>query len=450
MKKLQYGSSFSGAGGFDLGFDAAGLECQFQVEIDATAMDVLNRRWPNVPKFADVREVGKRNLPRVDVLIGGFPCQDLSVAGARRGLQGGTRSGLFFEFARIAKELRPSFVVWENVPGLLSSDDGRDFARIVRHLGDCGFRWGAWRVLDSEGFGVAQHRRRVFGVFTCERARAGSCAEILALGEGLRRHPEKGGETGAEVAGTLGGGTAVRGWNDDIERAGAFIPFQCQGTNVGPNGTLKGSDATNGVPMVAFVGNRTGGARESAAALKAKGGTGRQDFESETFIVSATGQRTHALTSEGHDASEDGTGRGTPIVAFSCKDHRQDTNGSDHVAIAFQERTRKGGRSLESQENVAYALTAPTGGGRGQERNIAHGLSVRRLTPRECERLMGWPDDHTRYRADGREIADGPRYRLCGNGVVASVSEWIGRRLIAAIEKKNRKGLDTIPPVLTL
>jgi DNA (cytosine-5)-methyltransferase 1 len=98
-------------------------------------------------------------------------------------------------------------------------------------------------------------------------------------------------------------------------------------------------------------------------------------------------------------------------------------------ATMTNNRGREGGRSLESQENLAYALTAPNGGGRGQERNIATGLGVRRLTPRECERLQGWPDDHTRYRADGSEIADGPRYRLIGNGVAAPCAAWIARRL---------------------
>lgn len=106
------------------------------------------------------------------------------------------------------------------------------------------------------------------------------------------------------------------------------------------------------------------------------------------------------------------------------------STGQTPAVMAFQERGREGGPVCETQEDLAYAPTAPAGRGRGQERNIATPGAVRRLTPRECERLMGWPDDHTRYRGDGRELADGPRYRLCGSGVVAPVAEWIGRRLM--------------------
>lgn len=133
------------------------------------------------------------------------------------------------------------------------------------------------------------------------------------------------------------------------------------------------------------------------------------------------------LRGEGFDASEDGTGRGTPLVAFSSKDH-----GADAGKLAPTLRAMGHAASHANGGGLAYALTAPNGGGRGQERNIATRHGVRRLTPRECERLQGWPDDHTRYAADGREIADGPRYRMIGNGVAAPCAEWIARRLPTA------------------
>src|SRR5712692_3880017 len=129
--RLTYGSVFAGIGGFDLGFASAGLRCAFQIEIDADCNRVLERHYPGVLRFADVRECGKHNLPSVDVICFGSPCQDLSVAGKRAGL-GGERSGLFYEAMRIVRELSPALVVFENVPGLLSSNGGRDFLAVLR------------------------------------------------------------------------------------------------------------------------------------------------------------------------------------------------------------------------------------------------------------------------------------------------------------------------------
>src|SRR5579875_134000 len=157
---LRYGSLFAGIGGFDLGADRAGWRCAWQVEIDRRCVEVLARHWPEVERFGDVRAVGAHNLAPVDLICGGFPCQDLSVAGRRAGLAG-SRSGLWWEFYRIVAELRPAWVVVENVPGLLSSNRGRDMGTILASLGDLGYGW-AYRVLDAQWFGVPQRRRRVF------------------------------------------------------------------------------------------------------------------------------------------------------------------------------------------------------------------------------------------------------------------------------------------------
>lgn len=379
---MTYGSLFAGAGGFDLGFDLTGFRCLWQVEIDRTARDVLARHWPDVERFEDVRKCGKRNLSPVDVVVGGFPCTDLSVAGNRAGLKG-EHSGLFYDLARVARELRPGFLVWENVSGLLSSDDGRDFARVLRHLADSGY-FGCWRVLDAEGFGVAQTRRRVFGVFARGRAGIERCAEILALTESVSRDTPSGRQAGAEIAGTLGGGTPGRGWSDDIERCGAFIPIRVGTISGGqhPDG-FNGQDVGN---LIAFGGNDTRGPRRPAAGLNGRTG-GRQDFETETFVV---GQ---------------------------C-------HGSDVGAMGS---LRRGNGSVTG--GVPF---------------IADGYGVRRMTPLECERVMGWPDGHTEFRANGRRIADGPRYRLIGNGVVGTVSEWLAKRLMQyGFAQKNSDG--TVP-----
>src|SRR3990167_6826375 len=156
---MKYASLFSGIGGFDLGFDRAGMECVLQVEQDNSCLGILARHWPKVKKVNDVRKIKRVSA---DLICGGFPCQDVSVAGKRAGLDG-ERSGLWFEFHRIVTEVRPRWVVVENVPGLLSSNAGRDFAVILRGLVECGYGV-CWRILDAQYFGVAQRRRRVFVV----------------------------------------------------------------------------------------------------------------------------------------------------------------------------------------------------------------------------------------------------------------------------------------------
>jgi DNA (cytosine-5)-methyltransferase 1 len=196
---VKYGSLFSGVGGFDLGFDRAGMECAWQVEYDDKARSVLERHWPDVTKHEDVCNVGKENLEPVDVICGGFPCQDVSVAGKRAGLAG-ERSGLWGEFHRIIEEIAPRWVVIENVPGLLSSNKGRDMEVILRGLVEC--RYGvAYRILDSQYFGVAQRRKRVFIVGSLGNGR---CAEVLFEREKLQKDIRKVESPEEEIAGTLG------------------------------------------------------------------------------------------------------------------------------------------------------------------------------------------------------------------------------------------------------
>ena len=177
---MKFGSSFSGIGAFDLGFERAGMTCVWQVEIDTRCQSVLGRHWPDVKRYGDVHDVGKHNLEPVDLVCGGFPCQDLSIAGQRAGLAG-ERSGLWFEFHRILTGLKPRWVVIENVPGLLSSNGGRDLAVILRGLEKLGYHV-AGRLLDAQYFGVAQRRRRLFLVGSLGNYR---CVEILFEPESL-------------------------------------------------------------------------------------------------------------------------------------------------------------------------------------------------------------------------------------------------------------------------
>lgn len=398
---MKMGSLFAGIGGFDLGFERAGFDVAWHAEIDRAASAILAYRWPDVPNLGDVTKIDGAAIPPVDVICGGFPCQDLSVAGKRAGFTG-KRSVLAFEFLRIVAEMReatngraPTFVVLENVPGLFSSAGGRDFGALLDALGELGPMDLAWRVLDSRYFGVAQRRRRVFVVvdFGGER-----CDEILALTEGLRGDSASGRAAREDIAGTLGGGSSKRGWCDDTDRCGAFVTKD-----------------------VAFP------------VLSQEGKGPASSADSGNIVV------THSLRADGFDASEDGTGRGTPIVPFDTTQITSKANrsapqpgdpchplaaGAHAPAVAFQE-SQTGCREYDE----AGTLRANGPGHDPVGTRVRSASGVRRLTPRECERLQGFPDDWTGIPG----MADGPRYKCLGNAVTVNVAEWIARRMASPL-----------------
>ena len=175
MREPQYNvaSFFSGIGGIDLGFERTGAyKIAFQCEIDPFCRTLLQERWPTVSPASDIKEVSHEKVPTADVWVGGFPCQDVSVAtmGPRAGLKG-KHSSLFFEYARLLEGARPRAFLIENVPGLLSSHGGRDFGIIIQTLAEFGYGVG-WRVLNSKNFGVPQSRQRVY-IVGCRGDRTG-------------------------------------------------------------------------------------------------------------------------------------------------------------------------------------------------------------------------------------------------------------------------------------
>lgn len=151
---MNFGSLFSGIGGFDLGLERQGFKCAWQCEIDKYANQILEKHWPEVKRYNDIKNIKGNEVEHVELICGGFPCQDLSMAGKRAGLAG-QRSGLFFEMARVIDEIKPEWILLENVPGLLTSNQGRDFPAVLSTLTDIGYSV-AWRVFDSQYFGVAQ------------------------------------------------------------------------------------------------------------------------------------------------------------------------------------------------------------------------------------------------------------------------------------------------------
>lgn len=240
---MRVGSLFSGIGGLDLGLERAGMEIRWQVEIDEACNRVLEKHWPGVRRYGDVRGIRGEDLEPVDLICGGFPCQDLSVAGRRAGLAG-SRSGLWWEFHRIISELAPEWVVIENVPGLLSSNGGRDMGTILQALGELGYGY-AYRVLDAQWFGVAQRRRRVFIVGHLGDRRAAevlfepeSCvgdtppsrearetvATLLASGAGTNRPAGIASETDFLVTQALTCTFANGGADDNKAQAGFIVP----------------------------------------------------------------------------------------------------------------------------------------------------------------------------------------------------------------------------------
>jgi DNA (cytosine-5)-methyltransferase 1 len=446
---LRAGSLFAGIGGFDLGFERAGFSLAWHAEIDKAASAILRYRWPDVPNLGDVTKIDGAAIEPVDVICGGFPCQDLSVAGKRAGFTG-KRSVLAFEFLRIVREMReatdgraPTFVVLENVPGLFTSSGGRDFGALLDALGELRPLDIAWRVLDSRYFGVAQRRRRVFVVvdFGGERAE-----EVLALREGLRRDSPARRAARKDVAGTLGSRTEKGGMRStDLDGHGAYV--------------ISGA----------------------VSSKWAKGTGGPAGDECYNLVA-------HTLRADGFDASEDGTGRGTPIVPITFDDQRGRANGGVSINQARTLHAAKGQSEVQmvccdtmrshprpgsnstglvipfDERNVthpqnrsrcdpgdpchtmhasppAVAIQGATGGARGQngagiggdlafslDTTGAQGVAtsgVRRLTPRECERLQGFPDSWTAIPG----MADGPRYKCLGNAVTVSVAEWIARRM---------------------
>ncbi|WP_343160604.1 DNA cytosine methyltransferase [Stenotrophomonas sp.] len=396
-------SLFSGMEAAHLAWAPLGWECVGVAEIDPAPCALLAHRLPHVPNLGSVTDITDEQiaaLGRIDVVIGGSPCQDLSVAGNRAGLAG-ARSGLFHEQLRIFNAARTfcgaRWLVWENVPGAFSSNRGRDFAVVAGALAGCELDvprdgWGnegvalgpnglvEWSVLDAQWFGVAQRRRRVFAVL--DTGDWAGRPPVLLEPDSLRGDSAPRREAGEAVTGTLsarteGGG----GLGTDFDCAGGLVPEVA--------------------PTLLAQGNRTGGDRPPGTSVDT----------CESLIPEVA----HTLRADGFDASEDGTGRGTPLVpvAFDCKSSGQAGFGVGEIASTMR--------------SMGHANCHQNGGG---HLAVQQGMQVRRLTPRECERLQGATDDWTLVpNAKGKPMADGPRYKMLGNSFAVPVIRWIGWRI---------------------
>ncbi len=419
---MRFGSLFSGIGGFDLGFDRSGMECAWQVEIDAAARSVLARHWPDVQRYEDIRDVGRTNLAAVDVVCGGFPCQDVSIAGRRAGLAG-ARSGLWSEFHRILAELTPEWVVIENVPGLLSSDGGRDFATVLHGLVE--LRYGVcWRILDAQYFGVAQRRRRVFLVGHLGDGRA---AEVLFERESVSGDSPESGETRAEPAHAIARGSVGSGYRYDANGEDFVVSRPlAHGQTMNHQDESQQTYVVSAPINAASPSRRNGGSSPTpdsfvVDAIDVRNSRSEGDI-SGTLQSKKDGG--HSLNYQNPIAFEWNRAAGSPRTQLHRSGDYAQLRPSSIDAIAFTERTRQDGRRLEAQTELAYALTNPGSGGRTHSRQVAGSFGVRRLTPVECERLQGFPEGWT------AEQSDSARYRQLGNAVCVPVAEWIAERIM--------------------
>ena len=354
----------------------AGHSVCWQSENDFHRSRILNHHWPDVTLIGDVQDVRADQFVQPELITGGFPCQDLSVAGKRQGLQG-SQSGFWWEFHRILSEFTDTqWCLIENVPGLLSCNEGRDFAVLLRSLADIGFLDGgiAWRVLDSSHFNVPQRRKRLF--ILASRDPSGGCpAEVLALTEGSE------GDTGA------------------FKQARVFSP------NYFPKSTR--------VDPVAY--------------RKAQKAHDPNDCERWEMAEMSNTLTAHGTT--------------TDLVAYNVYPL---PGQGEFLSATETSLGNLGGRYSQSERGT---------------RVVGAGLKPRRLTPIECERLQGFPDNWTAYGSSapsgtvilqGEEalypVPDTPRYRALGNAVTVPVAEWLGYRLS---EKQNYNTHDTLLPTHT-
>jgi len=368
QSSMKFISLFSGIGGFDLAFERAGMECVAVCPV------------PKAELFDDVRKVGKETHGRktIDLVCGGFPCQDVSIAGRRAGLAG-ERSGLWFEFARIIDEIEPRWVVIENVTGLLSSNKGQDFAVIVQWLAERGYGV-AWRVLDAQFFGVPQRRRRVFIVASFGN---GSATEVLFESEGGERDNPKGGEAGKEVAYSLRANASHSGDKGDGGINTTFVPYDFFQITA----PINRQNRKSGDPM--------------------------------HTLASSNAQFAHVVFDR---QRSDEYGEGSENVStLSARDYKGATD-----LILWEPRSQDGTPRIHESGIVPTLNTA-----QGRQRQSMVG--VRRLMPIECERLQGFPDGWT----DGQ--SDTQRYKQLGNAVAVPVVEWIGRRIVKAETPPNNR-----------
>ena len=374
---IKYGSLCSGIEAATSAWHSLGWTPQWFSEIENFPSAVLEHHYPDVPNYGDMTKFKEwPNDRSIELLVGGTPCQSFSVAGLRKGLTD-PRGNLMLTYLAIAARYSPRWLVWENVPGVLSSNGGRDFGTFLGALGKLGYGF-AYRVLDAQYFGVAQRRRRVFVVgYLGDWRRA---AAVLFERESMSGHSAPSREKREKAA-------------------------KCLTSRVG-----QAYDAETEQFVTKFVPSH-----DKVGTLTASYGMGGADIETKPVVFGAQNSANQGLSASTEVSPTLDTSK-TP-------------------AVAFTQNTRDEVRYINGDGKIVGALAANSGA--KQTNYLQQEMKVRRLTPKECERLQGFPDNFTQipYRnKDAEQCPDGPRYKAIGNSMAVPVMRWIGER-IEKIEK---------------
>ena len=415
---MRYGSVCSGVEAATMAWHHMAWEPSFFSEIEPFPCAVLKHHYPEVPLHGDFTTIGENDYEPIDLLVGGTPCQSFSIAGLRKGMAD-DRGNLALEFLKLAQRTRPTWVVWENVPGVLSSNGGRDFGAFLGGLGEIGYGF-AYRVRDAQYFGVPQRRRRVFVVGYLGNWRPP--AAVLFERHSLSGHPTPRREAGEEAAGDTGVGTTGEyqsGSSDMIPMAvdayNGYVSKESHATvstQIVHNRNLLCFEprSPDGVPRIS---------KDVCPTLNTMGGGQREPCVA------------YALQGAGKTSQNSQESGWNEEVCFT-------TNCLDVHGVAIKENQQGAVWEADVTSSLATAGGKP---GQGYQA-CRQGTQVRRLTPVECERLQGFPDDFTKipYRGKPAEnCPDGPRYKAMGNSMAVPVMKWIGERIqgVESIAKES-------------
>jgi DNA (cytosine-5)-methyltransferase 1 len=385
-------------------------------EIEPFPCSVLKHRFPDVPNYGDMTAYEQWPIERgsIDLLVGGTPCQSFSVAGLRQGLAD-PRGNLMLTYLGIAARLRPKWIVWENVPGVLSSGRGRDFGSFLGALGQLGYGW-AYRVLDAQYLrvgnwpkAVPQRRRRVFVVGRLIERGAGdwsAAGKVLAIREGLQRHLAESRTKRQAVAGSPADGTHGGCWWDGGDTAATLTKQNANGAQRMPDKDNFGAILTPAI---------------RALCARDYKGVSSQYFEDGKVIVTP-----YRKSKRAQSATDD---ESWVVAEQSNTINGWDVGDRDTHAVAHAFYSTDGSHGINQHPEVSPAVKVGSGLGIPSPPAVARAMTVRRLTPRECERLQGFPDDWTLVPHRGKPAADGPRYKALGNSMACNCMAWIGEQI---------------------
>lgn len=446
---MKYGSVCSGIEAASVAWESLNWEAQWYSEIEHFPSAVLAHRFPSVPNLGDMTKIHETKIfndTTINLLVGGTPCQSFSVAGLRKGLTD-PRGNLMLTFLSLAERKKPEWIVWENVPGVLSSNGGRDFATFLQALAELGYGF-AYRVLDAQYFGVAQRRRRVFvvGYLGDWRPAGAVLFEQDCLSGNTKKSREKRKATTEDAQGGSGG----RGF-----RMTAFGEYADDDSA----STLKQRDYKDATDLAVEAKASLWNGEQTAATLTKQNANGAQRMpDKDNFgavlqpVAVDTYNQTTSNVNQTIKSPQGGLNESIGVVLqpIDVDTYNYTTNESTTQTIRSQNDTEHIGAVLTP--NISPTITQCKGsrGGSSMEAldkvSAIHAqqptMAIRRLTPTECERLQGFPDGWTKipYRNKPEDqCLDGPRYKACGNSMAVPVMRWIGERI--NMVKKLRKEL---------